>query len=90
LPRLLAERGLTLRALARQLGSVDHAYLSRMISGKTQVNVHHAEAISKRLGLPPDYFPEVREALLVDAIKRNSKLRDRLYDEHVKRRRLAP
>src|SRR4249919_1116338 len=30
LPRLLKARGMTLRGLARDVGGVDHAYLSRM------------------------------------------------------------
>ena len=86
LPRLLEQRGLTLRALTRAIGGLDHSYLSRMLNGKTQVNVRHAERIARYLGLPADYFPEVREARVVEAIHRNSRLRDRIYFGSVKRR----
>ncbi len=79
LPRLLAERQLTLRALAREVGGLDHSYLSRMISGRTPVNVTHAERISIFLGLNRAFFPEVREARVIDAIRRDPKLRDALY-----------
>jgi transcriptional regulator with XRE-family HTH domain len=91
LPKILSARGLTLRALAREVGGLDHAYLSRMLSGKSHVNVQHVQRVSKFLGFADDYFPEVREARVVDAIKRNSRLRDEIYLTHVRRsRRGAP
>jgi transcriptional regulator with XRE-family HTH domain len=86
LPRLLKGKGLTLRGLSREVGGIDHAYLSRMISRKTAVNVRHAERIAKVLGLPPDYFPEVREAAVVDAVRKNPRLRDAIYFERVLKR----
>jgi transcriptional regulator with XRE-family HTH domain len=86
LPRLLEEKGVTLRALARDVGGLDHGYLSRMLHGKTPVNVRHAERIARRLGLPGDYFPEVREARVVDAVRTKPRLRDTIYFEHLKRR----
>ena len=79
LPRLLAERELTLRALAREVGGFDHGYLSRMLAGRTAVNPKHAARISKYLGLPTDYFPEVREARIIDAIRADAALRDAIY-----------
>ncbi len=85
LPRLLKERGTSLRALAREMGGIDHAYLSRMIRGQLPVNVQHARRIARHLGLPEDYFPEVREAAVVDAIRRKPRLRDEFYFERVKR-----
>jgi transcriptional regulator with XRE-family HTH domain len=87
LPRLLEEKGMTLRALAREVGGIDHAYLSRMLSRKTAVNVRHAERIAVHLGLPRDYFPEAREAKVIEEVKRNSRLRDEIYFEKVTRRR---
>ena len=80
LPRLLAERGVTLRALAEAVGGFDHAYLSRLLSGSRAVNAVHAARIAVHLGLPADYFPEVREARVVDAITADGELRDRVYD----------
>lgn len=79
LPRLLEAKGLTLRALARDVGGFDHAYLSRMLHGQVPVNVQHVRKISKQLGLPPDYFPEVREAAVTEAVRKSSKLRDEIY-----------
>ena len=87
LPRLLQERALTLRSLARQLGGIDHAYLSRMIAGKTAVNAHHAERIARHVGLPADYFREVREAAVVEAVRSNPTLVDTIYSRYVKRSR---
>jgi transcriptional regulator with XRE-family HTH domain len=87
LPRILNARGITLRSLAAAVGGIDHAYLSRMLNGKAPVNPAHIRRISKHLGLPEDYFPEVREAEAVDAIRRHPRLRDLVYFDHVKRRR---
>ena len=79
LPRLLASRGLTQRALARELGGFDHAYLSRMLSGKAPPNSDHLARIATYLGLRADFFAEVREARLINAIRANPRLRDELY-----------
>jgi transcriptional regulator with XRE-family HTH domain len=87
LPRLLEEHGLTLRALARGVGGLDHAYLSRMVHGQLPVNVQHVRRISRYLGLSEDYFPEVREAAVVDAVRRRPKLRDEIYFDRVKKGR---
>jgi len=86
LPRLLTEREMTLRALAREVGGVDHAYLSRMLSGQVPVNVQHVRRIARNLGLPEDYFPEVREAEVIAALQRSPKLRDEIYFERIKKR----
>lgn len=86
LPRILIERGVTMRALAKELGGLDHAYLSRMIRGRVPVNVHHARRIARQLKLPEDYFAEVREAAVVDAVRRRPRLRDEIYFERVRRR----
>jgi transcriptional regulator with XRE-family HTH domain len=96
LPRLLKQRGMSLRALAWEVGAFDHGYLSRMIHRKAAVNVRHAEAIADHLGLRPDYFPEVREAAVLAAVRAQPKLRDAIYFEHInkesstRRRRLPP
>jgi transcriptional regulator with XRE-family HTH domain len=90
LPRLLAERKITLRALARELGGFDHSYLSRMLRDKTPVNVQHAERIARHLGLAPGYFPEVREAAVIAAVRRDGKLRDTIYFQRVRGLGSAP
>ena len=87
LPELLRERGLTLRGLARDLGGVDHAYLSRMIHGQVAVNAAQVHRISTHLGLPDDYFPEVRQARTIEAIREDPELRDEIYFRFLGRRR---
>ena len=64
-------------------------YLSRMFSGKTPVNVQHAERIARVLGLPVVYFPEVRvrEAAVVAAVRKSARLRGSIYLERVRRNR---
>ena len=83
LPRLLKERGLSLRALAREVG-VSDAHLSRLTRG---VGYRHgpsadlAQRVARALDLPPDYFKEYRERFVIDAVKRNPTWRERLYDQ---------
>jgi transcriptional regulator with XRE-family HTH domain len=86
LPRLLVDRQLTLRALARAVGGIDHGYLSRMVNGKSRVNPRQAKRIAVYLGLPPDYFPEVREAAVVEAIESDPRLRDAIYFDRIRKR----
>jgi transcriptional regulator with XRE-family HTH domain len=87
LPGLLAQRGLTLRSLAREVGGFDEAYLSRMLHGKRAVNPEHVARISQYLSFPYDYFPEVREARMIEAIQSDPKLRDEIYFARVATRR---
>jgi transcriptional regulator with XRE-family HTH domain len=86
LPRLLEKQGITLRALARDIGGVDHAYLSRMIRGQVPVNVQHVRRIARQLRLPEDHFPEVREAEVIDAVRRSQRFRDEVYFDRIKKR----
>lgn len=78
---------MTLRALAREVGGFDHSYLSRMLARETPVNIQHAERIARHLGLPADYFPEVREAVVIEAIRVHPRLRDSMYFDRVRKRR---
>lgn len=57
-----------------------------MIRGQLPVNVQHVRRIARKLGLSEDYFPEVREAAVVEAIRRRPKLRDEIYFERIKKR----
>jgi transcriptional regulator with XRE-family HTH domain len=86
LPRLLKQRGLTLRALAEAVGGFDHAYLSRMMGGQRSVNTSHLRRIARYLDLPEDYFPEVREKEVVDAVRNRPGLRDEIYFTRLKRK----
>ena len=87
LPPLLAERKLSLRSLAQAVGGVDHTYLSRMLRGDAPVHVGHAERIAQYLELPPDFFPEIREARVSAAVSADPKLRDKIYRRYVQKKR---
>jgi transcriptional regulator with XRE-family HTH domain len=91
LPDLLAERDLSLRALARSIG-VSQSYLSRILGAPDSeaarpASAKIAYAIAEELGLPADYFAESREAVVREAIAADSKLRDRVYDQLRKARK---
>ena len=82
LPLLLAERQLSLRSLAARLG-LDHGFLSRAVrgaGGKT-LTPKLVRRIAAELSIPPDYFVEVREALVIEKIRSDGELRDRLYGD---------
>jgi transcriptional regulator with XRE-family HTH domain len=86
-PSLLRERELSIRALARRVGVTD-ADLSRVlreVSYKTP-SADLARRVAVALDLPPDYFPEYREGVVVERVRRDAKLRDRLYDDLAPRR----
>jgi transcriptional regulator with XRE-family HTH domain len=88
LPRLLREREMSVRALARETGVTD-AHLSRVlrqVSYKTP-SPDLARRVALALDLPEDYFAEFRAGFVVDAVRRNGRLRDELYDRLRKRRR---
>jgi transcriptional regulator with XRE-family HTH domain len=85
--RLLEERGLSIRALAREVGVTD-AHLSRVLR---QVNYKTPSAdlagrVAEAFGLPRDFFPEYREGYVIEKLKANGRLRDELYDR-LKRQR---
>ena len=89
-PKLLREKGWSIRELARRAGVTD-AHLSRVLRG---VNYKApsgdlARRVAVALDLPEDYFPEFREAFVFDRIKTDPKLRNQLYArlrKHRKRR----
>jgi transcriptional regulator with XRE-family HTH domain len=80
LPRLLEERGLSQRKLA-QLIDLNPSHLSRVLRGadKTRPSIDLIRRIAKALHLPPGYFPELREASVIERLKADPGLRDRLY-----------
>jgi transcriptional regulator with XRE-family HTH domain len=81
LPDLLEERGLSLRSLARK-AQVNASHLSRVLRGADakRATPHLARRIARALELPDDYFPEVREASVVQRIQADPAWRDKLYD----------
>ena len=79
---------MSLRALADAVG-VSNPHLSRVVrhANYKRANPDLMKRISKALGLPPDYFSEVREAAVVQRVQSDPKLRDELYDRLKLRRR---
>jgi transcriptional regulator with XRE-family HTH domain len=87
LSRLLTERGMSIRALAREV-DVSDAHLSKILrrqSYKT-VSADLAERVAAALGLGVGYFKEAREGFVMDQIKADPELRDRLYRRLSRRR----
>jgi transcriptional regulator with XRE-family HTH domain len=82
LPRLLAERSLSIRELSRSVG-VSDSHLSRILrrAGYKTVSPDLARRIAMALGLDEGYFVEAREGFVFERIRRSPRLRDRLYDE---------
>jgi transcriptional regulator with XRE-family HTH domain len=80
LPLLLDERQISLRALATRLG-LDHSFLSRAVRGADGkvLTLELVRRIAAELSIPPDYFAEVREALVIEKVRSDGELRDRLY-----------
>ena len=68
------------RRLADVVG-VDPAYISRAVGDRTATGPSPGLAgrVAVALGLPPDYFPEYREAQVIAAVRRDPQLRERLY-----------
>ena len=83
LPQLLAARGLSLRALA-EAAEVSPSHISRVLRGADYKSPgpRLVRAVSAALGLPEDYFPEVREAEVIARVKSDGALRDEIYDKH--------
>lgn len=84
LPKLLAEREMSVRALAKAIG-VDQSYLSRILGTgdpkqERRASAEVAALIAEALGLPEDYFPEYREATVIEAVRSDGRLRDRICD----------
>ncbi len=77
---LLGERRLSQRKLA-QLVDLNPAHLSRVIrsADRARPSINLINRISQALELPNGYFPEQREAAVIDMIRRDPALRDQLY-----------
>lgn len=79
-PRLLAERGLSLRALARQAG-ISESYLSRVlrhVEYKTP-SAKLVRNVALAFGLPEDYFMEYRLAFVLERVRNDHALMECLY-----------
>lgn len=81
LPRLLQERGLSIRQLAG-LAEVEPSHLSRLLRGADYRKTPSADLLRRiavALRLPEDYFPEFREAAVIEAVRLDPQLRERIY-----------
>lgn len=81
LPRLLKERGLSQRALAKKIG-IGQSHLSRIVRGvdyKTP-SVDLMRKVAAALDLPAEYFPEFRRALVDARLDDSPALRDEIFD----------
>jgi transcriptional regulator with XRE-family HTH domain len=85
LPTLMKEQGLTTNRLAGMVG-VSQSHLSRVLTGarRKTVSGELAARIAIALQLPEDWFPETRQQRLLERLKADAELRDRLYDEMLK------
>jgi transcriptional regulator with XRE-family HTH domain len=80
LPDLLSQRQLSLTRLAQRI-DLNPSHLSRVLR-RANYKTPSAELTRKvalALDLPPDYFPEYREGLVIDRVKADATLRDELY-----------
>ena len=77
--RLMAETGITYRALAEKTG-LSAGYLNHIVHGNRRVPSTDVVArIGKALGVKPDYFREVRVRIIIDRLEATPALVDRLY-----------
>ena len=79
-PLLLKRRGMSLRALAKQIG-VSDSYLSRVVrrANYKTPSPELTRRVARVFGLPDDYFPEFREASVIERIRSEPQLRNSLY-----------
>jgi transcriptional regulator with XRE-family HTH domain len=80
LPRLLEERRMSIRGLAAAVG-VSDSHLSRVVrrADYKTASPDLTARVAAVLGLPSDYFREYREAYVIERIKGDPKLLNRLY-----------
>jgi transcriptional regulator with XRE-family HTH domain len=80
LPALLHERSMSAHALAR-LAGINHSHLSRAKRGKDYKTLSGelVARLGRALELPAGYFPEEREAVVIERIRSDPDLRDELY-----------
>lgn len=67
-----------MRELARRIG-VNQSYITFVMQGRRSPSRKLLEGTAEALGLPPDYFREYREAVVLERIKADPRLLDRVY-----------
>jgi transcriptional regulator with XRE-family HTH domain len=80
--RLLKQRGMSIRALATAAG-VTPSHLSRVLarSDYKTPSVDLMRRVGAALGVPPETFPEYRQGVVVQRIREDPDLRDRLFQD---------
>jgi len=77
--RLMAETGITYRALAEKTG-LSAGYLNHIVHGNRRVpSTAVVTRIGKALGVKPDYFREVCVRIIIEKLEETPALVDRLY-----------
>jgi hypothetical protein len=63
---------------------VSPGHLSRVLRQRNQKRISRdlAGRVASALDLPKDYFPEYREGQLIQRIRQDPELRDRLYQRY--------
>lgn len=80
LPELLAERQLSIRALALK-ADVSPSHLGRVLR-QADYKTPSAELcrrLARALDLPDDYWPEYRERVIIERVRTDPALREELY-----------
>ena len=77
--RLMAETGVTYRALAEKTG-LSAGYLNHIVHGNRRVpSTAVIGRIAKALGVKPDHFREVRVRIIIEKLEQTPALVERLY-----------
>src|SRR6201999_541763 len=76
-----ADPPMSIRQLAARCG-VSSQHLVRVLnrSASKRVSGDLAKRVAEALGLPRDYFPEYRESIVLQAVRSDPALTDRLYN----------
>jgi transcriptional regulator with XRE-family HTH domain len=76
---LLGARGWSQRDLARAV-DVDPAHICRLLRpGARSVSPELLVRVAEALGVPPEHFAEYREWRVVEAVRQDAALRERLF-----------
>ncbi len=79
LQRLMADAGVTYRALAERTG-LSAGYLNHLVHGNRPVPSNEVlEALASALGVEADHFREYRVRVLAERLEAMPELADRLY-----------
>jgi transcriptional regulator with XRE-family HTH domain len=82
LPALMQARALSINRLAQLVG-VSQSHLSRAVrsADRKSISGDLAERIANAMDLPADWFPETRRERVLERVRSDPVLCDRLYDE---------